>query len=307
MVRIVDNPGAAFAHLTFPRYRRLPEKAGDRIVCVGAESDGTPVALAIFGRSETEPADASLLSVMVDRRFRRQGLGRELLARGEARTRAGRAGHTRLHTTWSSQLPNRRAFEGLLARSAWGMPEVRELRAAGYACEVAAEMSRLEPAARPFLPPDASIDVWSTVTESEREQLPALVAEISFSQSMSPELWEKVSRPELSLVLRYRGNLAGWVFGQHQGQQQGQHQAADHYNYSCGYVVPGLRRRGALIALIREACRRQAEMFGTQSVAQLSTHQAVPGMPRFMRERLPPCSLWQDELRVARKGSPSGL
>jgi hypothetical protein len=155
-------------------------------------------------------------------------------------------------------------------------------------------MTRLEPAGRPFLPPDASIDVWATVTEAERQQLPALLAEISFSQYLSPELWEKVSHPELSLVLRHQGKLAGWVFGERQ--------TGDSYNYICGYVVPGLRRRGSLIALIREACRRQAEIFGATSVAQLSTQHAVPGMPRFMRERLQPCSLWQDDLWMARKG-----
>ena len=70
------------------------------------------------------------------------------------------------------------------------------------------------------------------------------------------------------------------------------------------WAIPGRRRRGALIGLIREACRRQAEIFGARSVAQLLTTQATPGIPGFMREDLP-CSLWQDNLQMARKCSPS--
>jgi len=106
-------------------------------------------------------------------------------------------------------------------------------------------------------------------------------------------LIEKICHPELSIVLRQNGNIAGLVFGESP--------TPDLCYYGNGYVIPELRRRGALIGLIRDVCHRQAELYGPKSIARLSTTPQTPGMPRFMRERLGLCALWYDEyLRVSK-------
>jgi hypothetical protein len=241
---------------------------------------------------------------MVDRAHRGTGLARALLARAESAALA--RGCTSLATFYSSRLPARGEFERLLACSGWAAPSISEMRTAGYAAAVAAEMDRLEASHRPYLPDGASVEPWSSVSEIERSEVDALVAAIEFKAPLVPSLYERIAHPELSLVLRNNGKIAGWVFGERAGERAGERVSDNLCHYGCGYVIPALRRRGALIGLIRAVCRKQAAMFGPQSVAQLSTTPAVPGMPRFMRERLGPCSLWYDEMWKSSKSLENG-
>jgi GNAT superfamily N-acetyltransferase len=294
-LRFTEQDGAAFAPLTFPRFRHLLLPGQPSVKWIGVfaapstELDlcgDIPVGLVLLWQSPESPAETRLLSVMVHRLYRGKGVASELMARAESA--AISQGATSLATSYSSRLPRRLDFERLLARCGWSSPEVSEMRTAGYAAAVAAEMDRLETSHRPYLPPDAVIGPWSSVTENERAEIDALVAEITFSAFLGPSLHEKIAHPDLSLVLRHKGRIAGWVFGERRSD--------DFCHYNCGYVVPQLRRRGGLIALIREVCRKQAALFGPQSVAQLSTTPKTPGMPRFMRERFAACALWYDEM-----------
>jgi GNAT superfamily N-acetyltransferase len=297
-LRFTNQAGATFDHLTFRRFRHLLSPERPDVTAIGAYARETAVGLAlVFWLPLKQHTEARLLSVMVDRAYRGTGVARALLARAESA--ALERGYTSLVAAYSSRLPGRREFEGLLSRSGWAAPEIAEMRTAGYAAAGVAEMDRLEGSHRPYLPAGACLEPWSSVTAGERGDVDALVAAIEFKAPLAPSLYEEKAHPELSLVLRHNGKIAGWVFGERDSD--------DFCHYGCGYVVPALRRRGALIGLIREVCRRQAAMFGPKSVAQLSTTPQVPGMPRFIRERLGPCSLWYDELWSASKRLGFGL
>lgn len=313
--RFTEQAGPQFGHFTFPRFQRLllagRERGRQCVTAIGAFEGLTldavsdvPVGLALLWRKPPAPevdpdvepgCEMQLLSIMVHRLHRGEGLASALMARAESAASA--QGCASLVASYSSRLPHRREFESLLARCGWGAPEVCGMRTAGYAAAVAAEMDRLEASHRPFLPPGASIEPWSSVMEDQRSEVDALVAGIDFNAFMAPSLFEKIAHPDLSLVLRHEGKIAGWVFGVRESDDLCHHQD--------GYVVPALRRRGALIALIREVCRRQAALFGPESVAQMSTTPPAPGMPRFMRERLGPCALWYDEMWKSTKNLTS--
>ena len=272
--------------------------AGETPATSSAGASDSPVGLAlVFWPPSKQHTEARLLSVMVDRAYRGTGAARALLARAESA--AVQRGCTSLAASYSSRLPCRRELEGLLGRAGWAAPEIAEMRTAGYAAAGVAEMDRLEASLRPYLPAGACLEPWSSVTAGERGEVDALVAAIEFKAPLAPSLYEEKAHADLSLVLRHNGKIAGWVFGERESD--------DFCHYGCGYVVPALRRRGALIGLIREVCRRQAAMFGPKSVAQLSTTPQVPGMPRFMRERLGPCSLWYDEMWKTSKNFGSRL
>jgi GNAT superfamily N-acetyltransferase len=296
-----ERPGLEFAALTFPRFRRLLAADQENVTAIGvfvpssagnATGDmGIPVGLALLGKPPQPQAQMRLLSLMLHSRYRGKGLAAELMARAESAARS--QGAASLVASYASRLPRRQEFECLLGRCGWSRPEVCEMRTAGHAAVVAAEMDRLEASHRPYLPPGATIEAWASVAESERGEVDALAAEIGFNAFLAPSLHEPTAHPELSLVLRREGKIAGWVFGVRESDA--------FCHYGCGYVVPALRRRGALIALIREVCRKQAALFGPQSVAQLSTTPATPGMPRFIRERLAACALWYDELLTVSK------
>jgi GNAT superfamily N-acetyltransferase len=293
-LRALESAGPEFAPLTFPRYRGLLAPGRQDVTAIGLlagqssltlEGEEIPVGLALLWK-QPEQAQMLLLSIRVHRLYRGQGVAGELLARAESAARS--QGAASLATTYSSRLPRRVEFERLLDRGGWSAPEVSEVRGAAYAAAVAAEMDRLEPAHRPYLPPGARIEPWSSVTESERGEVDALAAGIAFSAFLSPSLYEKTAHPELSIVLRLNGRIAGWVFGERHSDEL--------CYYPCGYIIPALYRRASYVALIREVCRAQAALFGPKSVAQLSATTNVPGLPRFMRKRLAPCALWYDEM-----------
>ena len=272
-----------YASLTFPRFRPLLAVDRDDIAVITVESD-QPEGLALLQWPQFSMRTARLLSIMVDPRHRRAGVGRTLLARAESAARA--RGCISLVAFYSSRLPCRERFEHLLAGAGWKAPEVQELRIACFAAVLAAEMDRLEATHRPFLPEGATIGLWSSVTVSERLEVDRVASAIEFSRDLDPGLFEKKAHPDLSLVLRHNGKIAGWVFGEALSD--------DLCFYGCGYVIPELRRRCAMVALIREEGRRQAAMFGPESVVQWATTPQTPGMPRFMHERVGPCSLWYD-------------
>jgi GNAT superfamily N-acetyltransferase len=287
--------GAEFAPLTFPRFRGLLSPDRQNVIAFGAfaeqstlalEREEIPVGLALLWKPPEPQAQVSLLSIMVHRLYRGKSVASALLAWAESAALS--QGASSLVASYSLRLPRRVEFERLLARAGWSSPRVTLMRTAGYAAAGAAEMDRLEPSHRPFLPPGASIGPWSGVTESERGQVDALVAEIPFNAFLAPSLYEKTAHPELSIVLRLNGRIAGWVFGERRSD--------GFCYYPCGYIIPALYRRASYVALIREVCRKQAALFGPQSIAELSVTPKVPGLPRFMRERLGPCSLWYDEM-----------
>ena len=294
-LRFTERVGREFAPLTFPRFRGLLSPDRQNVMAFGAfarqstltlDPEEIPVGLALLGKPPEQQAQMSLLSIMVHSLYRGKGVASALLARAESAALS--QGAPSLVASYSSRLPRRAEFERLLARAGWSSPEVTLMRTAGHSVAVAAEMDRLESSHRPFLPPGASIGLWSSVTESERCQVDELVAEIPFNAFLAPSLYEKTAHPDLSIVLRLNGRIAGWVFGERHSD--------DLCYYPCGYIIPALYRRASYVALIREVCRKQAALFGPKSVAELSATPKVPGLPRFMRERLGPCSLWYDEM-----------
>ncbi|MGH9342200.1 MAG: GNAT family N-acetyltransferase [Terriglobia bacterium] len=284
-VQFNPQPGEAYGPLTFPRYR--PFLAADRedISAFGFELDQQPIALAVvFWRSSTK-FPPRLLSIAVARPYRGQRVASDLLRRVELAT--AERGFQSITTIYSVKLPDRAGLERLLAAREWSAPRIAEFRTAGYALDVAAEMARIEPARHPYLPDGAEIAPWFSATEEERGQIEALVQTPGYKLLFAPFVFEKTAHPELSKILRYRGRAVGWVMGEMNNPEL--------CYYSNAFVLPELQRRGALIALIRDVCRCQAKLLGPRSVAQLSTTPAIPGMPRFMRERLAPAALWYDE------------
>jgi GNAT superfamily N-acetyltransferase len=241
-------------------------------------------------RAEPPLEYAHLLSIRVARAFRGRGIGPALLREIEKRSAA--CGCERLWARYSSRVESRGSLEKMFAAAAWTPPELMEVRICGTAEAAFLAMDRLEPRGRPWLHPDSAIDLWETVREDEREQVAELCAAIDFQADVSAGRHEAGSLPGLSLVLRHEGRIAGWVFGS-VVSAPGERVSC---GYFAGYVAPALRRRGSMIALMREACVRQRELFGPDSPMRMSAAPTAPGMPAFIRRRLGPYALWTDEM-----------
>ena len=289
----VSLPAEGFDAFTYPRYRSLlsaaepPEKSAERIA-VAAWFGAEPAGLALFSRPIRE-VERRLLSIMVTPLLRRLGIGSKMLALGEDCAVA--RGVKKLWASHSSQLSARAAFEALLRGAGWARPEEFEYRLAGEAGwsllalkDWAPFLARLE--AGGFRAND-----WNELTGPDREQVAALVqtAVPEGDRAFDPLDGEKrlTLVPELSLLLRRRGEIVGWILGSRGAMP-------DSIYYSHGYVLPSVQRAGWLVGGVREVCERQALLLGGETVSVFETASKNSAMRRFMERQLKPYSLWTD-------------
>ena len=96
------------------------------------------------------------------------------------------------------------------------------------------------------------------------------------------------------MLLHREGTIVGWIIA-------ARGIAANSYHYSSGYAVPSVRRAGWLIGGVWEVCRRQAEMFGGDSISVFETSPQNQGMRRLMERQLKPYSVWTDARYISDK------
>lgn len=277
-------PAPGFETFTFPRYRSMvlgEDSRGDSgQLAVGASLDGRPVGLALLSRPFGE-GERRLLSIMVSHSARRVGIGFRLLAHAENLAR--QHGTLKLSAEHSTRLASRVAYEALMRKASWSAPTDREYRLAGkalWAKEAARDwasfLARLRARGFEAVP-------WTALTPADREDIAGLVAhelpEADRIFNPLPRESRLDALPELSLLLRREGRVAGWLLG-----SRGALPGIVHYGH--GYVLPDLQKRGWLIAGVQEVCARQVELFGPDTVAIFETSPRNDGMRRFMERQL---------------------
>ncbi|HSL82456.1 MAG TPA: GNAT family N-acetyltransferase, partial [Thermoanaerobaculia bacterium] len=145
-------------------------------------------------------------------------------------------------TSWRS----RRAVEALLASRGWSPPETRLILARGES-GLAQQFLRT-PA--PALPKEAELFTWDELTEAEREWILDRQREDRwYPEVLTPFQEEPRLEPTVSVGLRWRGEVAGWMIC---------HRVAfDTLQYSAFFVREDLRGKGLGAALLRDAVRRR--------------------------------------------------
>jgi GNAT superfamily N-acetyltransferase len=239
-----------YEDLSFPPLaRRLAVKpaAGAWRGAVALDDRG-PVGLALLeAGAAADPGDsetAQLFSLAVLPGHRRRGLGGALVAAAErlARDAGSRAIEGAYRTSWRS----RRAIEALLAGRGWSPPETRMVLARSETGFARAYLR----APAPELPPAAEIFTWEELTAAERERILERQREDPwFPAILTPFQEEPRLEPTISVGLRWRGEVAGWLVC---------HRVAfDTLQYSATFVREDLRGRGLGAALMREGVRRR--------------------------------------------------
>ncbi|WP_114392154.1 GNAT family N-acetyltransferase [Oleisolibacter albus] len=292
---------AAYAAFTYPRYRPLlgPGTVPDHTLpqadacfaVTAADGQGRPLGLALAAR--TAPREGRLLSILVAAPWRRQGLGRRLLAAIE--TAAAHRGLDLLTAYYNDGLKGRPALEALLAAAAWSPPQTHEVRLFGRASFPA----RAEPDWRPFLrrveAQGYSHSLYAERTPADEAAVQALCASDRVEPRLRPADWlVRPADPRVSILIRRHGAVAGWVLGE-PGQD------FDGIHYTLGYVLPSLRRAGWLIRGLWEVVRLQAAAYGPDHLAVYETNGENTPMIRVMLERLSPYAERIDAQRVSRK------
>lgn len=290
----LSSPRPALGRFTYPRYRRWLETGIElgsvdalnrrvRRLAVAAWIGSSPVGLALAACPQH--GVGRLLSIMVDVRFRRCGIGSALLTAVEEATRAG--GTQTLLTYFGSRI-DRTAFVGLLDRCGWSPPKLAEFRLAAPADWT----ERMGDGWPPFLDRlrgfGFSASPWSDLSAEERARA------LAIEEAEVPKHWTRVevleakADPAISIALRRHGTVEGWIHGETCPGETFHH-------YVSGYVRRGLQRLGWLVAGLDAVCRRQAAVYGPTSVAIYETEGDNPAMVAFMKRRLTPITIWMDE------------
>jgi GNAT superfamily N-acetyltransferase len=218
--------------------RRLNEP----LLAVAALVAGAPVGLAVAESRPGHPAD--VVSLRVDPRHRRRGVGGELLRRLEVA--AERAGAEHVQGSFRSGWASRPAIERLLVRGGWSAPQP-SLHLFRIGRESAPAEALPEP---PPLPEGCEIFPWSALSGEERERILARQAEVPwYPDVLSPFQEAPRLEPRVSLGLRRGGEVAGWLIGHRVSH--------DTLQYSTLFVTPELQRLGVGLALMAEARRRR--------------------------------------------------
>lgn len=309
MIRIetvTAETAGVFAAMTYPRFRELltPELStelptelsaaatGEKVDAFGAFMGNQPVGLILL-RPERETKNAQpdmrILSIMVARAHRRQGIGRALL--DQADQAANDAGVPNLVAYYSDRMRNPDAFEGFLTASGWTPPQLAEFRLAGHADWTERARPTWEPMLRRFARQGYSATPWDSLTSVDRNRADRLVPS---DWRFDYRVFERHCDPRISIVLRQHGDVIGWVLGEN-------HEENGYYHYTNGYVVPELQKKGWLVAGVYDVCCYQVAAYGPKSVAVYETYGENPGMIAIMRRRLQPFTIWTDSRFVRRR------
>jgi GNAT superfamily N-acetyltransferase len=280
-----------YEELTFPPVARrlaVEPAAGVWSGAVALDSRG-PVGLALVATGRPAGAStAQLFSLAVLPGHRRRGLGGALIASAErlARDSGALAIEGAYRTSWRS----REAIEGLLSSRGWSVPETLLVLARGET-GLARELVR---AGAPPLPEGAELFGWDELAAAERERILARQQEQPwYPDILTPFQEEPRLEPTISVGLRWRGEVAGWMIC---------HRVAfDTLQYSALFLRGDLRARGLGWALLREAARRRlADPDIRYSILAVDARNRR--MLALVEGRLRPYLASTSELRVSRKG-----
>ncbi len=296
----LTQPAEPFAPFTYPRFRpvlshlsdgpvRVPDMPGT-YEAIGAFDGDTPVGLALLQyppeNAQGENDATRLLSIMVDIRVRRKGVGSMIL--GIAEDHARGAGASLLVAQHSAQTKGRAAFEGLLASCEWSAPTLLEFRLSGHADWTERVADQWRPMLNRLRRQGYSSTPWAEISEADRRDAKAIVDEGLAYPLLDFSIFEPEMDPALSIALRQHGKLVGWVIGESLP-------TTGYHHYTCGYVCTALQPSGWLIAGVYDVCVLQLAAYGAKSVAAYETYGANTRMINFMRRKLSDVTLWMDE------------
>jgi len=257
-------------------------------VAIAARQLGIPVGLALVVVGHT--SGARLLSVFVAKHMRRRGIGSALTAAACDAARHLRA--TTIDILFGTRIADFAGVNAFFAQAGWPPPEAVEFRLAGRADWVTRSASAFAPFLASVERRGYSHTPWVKINDQDRLCVRKLVSLIDYP-NQNPMVWEANADPALSLALRRKGILVGWVLAENY--------LPNYIHYVCGWVEPELQRLGWLMAALFRVCEQQLRICGPHTTAVYETPSGNTRMVRMMKERLSPYTEWMDELMRSRR------
>ena len=282
-----------YEELTYPYFRWILQyfTIEAPIIGIGVELGQEPIGL-ILARYNQFPEENKLygeiLSWFVVPSYRRQGIGKELLARIEQELQ--KRGCNKITINYLSSF-NTPFIEKILARQNWLTPETKALVC--YATTANVENTK-KPHLTQYLdrllshlPHDYTIFPWYTLTPEEREIIEQEIHTNPLVRKFNPFWDETQLEPLNSLGLRYQNRVVGWVIT---------HRIApDTIRYTQMFVYPDTQPLSRSILLLAKAIQLQVE---AQQATKGTFRVDMDNKPmvKFVYRRLAP---YLDEIRKA--------
>lgn len=292
-----DREMAELKHLTFPALATafsaaVPETSPVRPHRLAAFRQGLPIALVLATVSATN-GKAELKSLMVTREHRRAGTGRTLLHLMEANLRED--GASSIRTEYSSRLPGRDAFAGLLVDGGWSPPEAERIRILGRVGRTTAVFRDRERLVERALRDGLTIVSWR---DHDGDPRACIKAEIEAGRA--PE-WTQIGLdadtvdPDFSsILLDGAGQVVGWVICQF-------HATVRRWGFPVGWIHEQHQRRGWLLVAYAQGAHHIEQLHGPDAVAVFESSSGLPMMWRVLEHRFAPHADHVDYLMVSVK------
>ncbi|MGD9478627.1 GNAT family N-acetyltransferase [Shinella sp. G-2] len=275
---------APAAHLTFPTLatffsQATPAEAPTVPLRIAAYDGATPVglALALYRKDRRQ---AELLSLAVDKAFRRRGVGTSILQSVEHHLRTDNI--SEISARFSDAMPGASAFGALTGGAGWNGPVPERMRImgpVGNALEVFRDRDKLlTRASRDGL----VLASWRDFPHDARGHILQEIAEGRAPGWSSAGLFSDTFDPDFSMVLTKGANtIVGWVICQF-------HAKPRRWSFPVGWIDHEYQKRGWLLVAYADGARRLGERFGPDAVAVFESTMGLPLMWRVLEDRFAP-------------------
>lgn len=289
---------AAVGHLTWNLCRPLLDMAGDerqqnlRPLCLAVWHDGMPAGLVVSRRSSLGDGGQSLLSLMVERNYRRRGIASALLKRlRDHLPEDARA----LDAHYSDKLPAATAFGAVLAADGWNAPQVRRRRICGRVGDTHAIFRNRDSLLRRLSREGFIVQSWEQAGEGALALAAQAIAAGQCPEWADPRPWCDHLHPTASLVLTDpAGTVHGWAVCEWQAPMR-------RWYFPVGWVSEPQASHGWLLGAYAEGARRLAATHGEDAMAVFESGHGAPAMWRVLERRFSPNVLWSDLLLEVRR------
>jgi GNAT superfamily N-acetyltransferase len=278
-----------YALMTFAPLQPLLENVDGDVGAFAGTADGDACGLLLFQRSQ---GAIQIHSVFVNKDMRRRGIARALL---QALYQS--AGDLPIWTRWSARLAQRVAFEALLqASGGWSEKTVGVM-------EINTTPKRVIDYAnsRPNWRMVSRVGgytwtLWSERSPADDQIILSLIKRDDFPKLFDPYVFEATQPIWLtnSMLLRLKGDVVGWILTR---------KYDDYIVYDCNYVRPEIGHTGAIIPMMVEIFRRQAEGLGPDSAVRYWVNAQTPAMLKIVQGSLRPAHDLFEHFEAVRRPS----
>jgi len=285
IIRAVEADAmASAAHLTFPAlakvFSEITQAHAPAVPLRFAAYDGsTPIGLALVLHGK-DHRQGELVSLAVDKAFRRRGIGAAVLRYVEHHLRT--ANICEISARFSDGLPGASAFGALVASAGWNGPvpeRIRIMGQVGNALEVFRDRDKLLARA---LRDGLVIVSWRDFPHDARAHILQEIAEGRAPEWSSAGLFSDTFDPDFSMVLTKGDNtVVGWVICQF-------HAGVRRWSFPVGWIDSEFQTRGWLLVAYADGARRLSERFGLHAIAVFESTRGLPMMWRVLEDRFAP-------------------